>query len=1154
MHIVQVDIDNFKSFSRKTSISFFDGYTVISGPNGSGKSNIIDAILFVLSLSSSRNLRADNMSDFFNTTSGKNTAEVTLEFSDGTRIRRKIKKTPSSVYSYYYLNDKTSSQVEILDFLAKNGIRPHGYNVVMQNELTHIMSMSDRERRGIVDTIAGVAEFDQKKEQALEELEQVRAQIEREELLLEEYNEQLTELSVARGDAVKWVKLNKEHDYYTVVKKSADIRKLESELAVIATSRQDHEAQRATHEESKRMEENKRDARKEEVRDLDQKIAEKQGPEYLKIIAGMEEQKGNIRSAEDSITNRKKDKELVLAFMNQLYMDIQKYQSSYNDKNKEMQKLKIDRANLVMELENQNKVLAKAKELVSKHNKDSHGARQELVDLMDRISKKKEERSAVVVQRDGIIEQSRIRASELDRYNRHAADLAEERIQLVTEEKELNGRIVDLQDERRVIVKQIAEAERKMMNVKKNLGATQAEITRLNVRQAKLEGEQRAAGGSDRSIEAISSMEGVYGTIAKLGKVLKAQHTVALNIAAAGRLKNLIVENDQVGADCIRYLKEEGLGRLTFLPLNKLKESQWLPPLAGNGVIDYAINLIDFKPEYRNAFNLVFGQTVVIENLDVGRRLMGRYRMVTLDGELLEKAGSMTGGSVNKDVHGFGVFTGNEAAEIAAKIGELKGEEEDLIVADKRNEAVVSGLRDEKNTKDAALTEAKLRLNSCKRAQEKLMMEEAEAARLKEDTEKDTKERAAEIVNLEQAIEGFTDEIAKIQNHIDELKTILNEEEFKLLTDDLQKAQNSVTDSQRRLENKTNELNSVGLERKFFKERLDEKMASRKEAEDKLASYDGDIAGYEAKIAAAHEVIRSLEAEMKTFSSEIEELQVERNRVQNEADKAQLWITTLMGEIEKCKVQLDALDQRSSTISVQVAEMRGMLGEVVECEMSTEEIQDKLFSIERSIKRLGNVNQQAIEQYDELEKRTKEKTERKETLAHEREAILEKIESFKQMKHDAFMTAYRAINKNFQQIYRQLNDGAGQLVLDDIEDPFNGGMSFEVSPKGKEVRRLNMMSGGEKSLTTLSFIFAIQQYMPAPFYALDEVDSALDGLNVKRLSQLVRHICETSQFVIVSHREPMISGADRMMGVTVRPGDKSTLVTGVKRMDEGAAE
>ncbi|HJJ36009.1 MAG TPA: AAA family ATPase, partial [Methanocorpusculum sp.] len=831
MHIVQVDIDNFKSFSRKTSIPFFEGYTVVSGPNGSGKSNIIDAILFVLSLSSSRNLRADNMSDFINTMSGKNTAEVTLEFSDGTHIRRKIKQTPSSVYSYYYMNDKTSSQAEILDFLAKNGIRPHGYNVVMQGDLNRIMSMSDRERRGIVDSIAGVAEFDVKKDQALEELDQVRAKIEREELLLEEYTKQLTELSAAREDAVKWVKLNKDLDFFNAAKKSADIRKLETELVTIATSRQDQEGLREKHEDRMHVLEKERDERKAEVADLDKRIAEKQGPEYMEIVAGQEEQKGIIRSSEDSIALRKKDKELVLETMGQLYNDIQKLQNSYNDKNSAVQKLQIDRANLAMELESQKKVLEKAKVLVAKCDKDSEGANQELVELMNKITVKKEERDVLYVQRDGIVEKSRIRQSEMDKYDREAEALKNERSELLKEQDDLGKSLSSVQEEQKVIVKQIAEAERKMMNVKKNLDATRQEINRLKLRQAKLEGEQRASGASDRAIDAVSNFEGVYGTVAKLGKVLKAEHTVALNIAAGGRLKNVIVDTDQTGADCIRYLKEEGLGRLTFLPLNKMKEAQPLPPLAGNGVIDYAINLIDFKPEYRQAFNLVFGQTVVVANMDAGRRLMGRYRMVTLDGDLLEKAGSMTGGSINKDMRGFGVSTGNESAELSAKIADLMAEESELSAADKRHETVVSGLREEKNLKDSAITDINLRLANCAKTLEKLSQDEEESAKLKMETENDSRERAAEIAQLEGKIAILAQDIDILTKRMEELKSILNKEEYQLLTEELQKAQTTVADAQRRLDTKTSDLNAISLERKYFKEHIDEKTAERANAE-----------------------------------------------------------------------------------------------------------------------------------------------------------------------------------------------------------------------------------------------------------------------------------------------------------------------------------
>ena len=574
-----------------------------------------------------------------------------------------------------------------------------------------------------------------------------------------------------------------------------------------------------------------------------------------------------------------------------------------------------------------------------------------------------------------------------------------------------------------------------------------------------------------------------------------------------------------------------------------------LPPLAGNGIIDYAINLIDFEPEFRDAFNLVFGQTVVVENLDAGRRLMGRYRMVTLDGELLDKGGAMTGGSINKNIRGFGVAVGHEAAELSAKIAELREEEEDLAAAERRHRAVSEGLREDRTAADSKITTLELKLADCGRKLDKIASDEIEAARLLEETERDAKENAAKVAALEAEIDDVSTEIEGLNARIAEIRAVLDEEEFNLLTDQLQRAQKDLANAERRLETKTNALNDVLLERRHFKQNVEERTAERTTIEERNAELDAEIAACNADIEKAKAALAAYEDQLKAFSGELEALSCERARVQEAADEAQFRITSLQGDVERCVVQISAFDEKSAALTAEISEMKGSVEEEIECELSLSEIQDGIITTERAIRKLGNVNMLAIEQFDELERKTLEKTEKKNTLSREREAILEKIESFRQMKHDAFMDSFTAINENFQRIYHRLNEGDGRLVLDNYEDPFLGGMTFEVSPRGKEVHRLNMMSGGEKSLTTLSFIFAIQQYMPAPFYALDEIDSNLDGLNVERLSQLVREICANTQFVIVSHRKPMIEAADRMMGVTVRPGDKSTLVTGVKMVE-----
>ena len=1004
----------------------------------------------------------------------------------------------------------------------------------------------DLERRRIIDEIAGVAEFDDKKEQALVELEQVRASIDREEILLASYAKQLEELADAREDAVKYQKLQAELEYLKAAKQIVRLQDLERELGLIAHSRLEQEEKRAGIRNDISLQENEKNARLEYVREIDKEISHRQGPAYMRIIGGIEAEKGNIRVAEETIIRRKKDKESNLAEMNRLYLELQKNQNTLNDKIRESQTLQIDKANLAMELEAQKKTLEKAHELVSKCSRDSKGAQAELVDLMRQVEAKKEERGSIVIQRDGIIERSRVRAQELEKLQREQGSLADERSEKQVEIDSLERDLQDARKNKGILDKQIGETERAMLCARKALEPLREEIARLTKKQMQIEAQQQASGASDRTISAILGMDGVFGTVSSLGKVIDSAYTVALNIAAGGRLNNVVVDSDQTAADVIRYLKDERLGRLTLLPLNKMKPQPPLPPLAGNGVVDYAINLIDFDPEYRDAFNLVFGQTVVVETLDAGRRLMGRYRMVTLDGELMERGGAMTGGSIRKDLRGFGVAVGRESADISAKLADLRNDESDLVAAEARHRSVAECLRAERNEYDSAIVKFELKISDCNRILDKIADDEVRASRLLEETDWDKKETANQVAELETRVDALSDELEVLNQRVSELRSVLNEDEFNLLTDKLQKAQSIYNDTSRRYENKVNDLSGLNLERQHFKQNVEQITRERTALEGKNVSIDQEIAGCYAAVDAAKSVITAFEGEMKAFTGEIEQLTEERKKAQHAADEAQLRIVTLQGSEERCNVQISAFDEKSASLALEMSEIKGSITEDIICDLCMDEILDHVATTERAVRRLGNVNMRAIEQYDEVQKRSVERTEKKETLSRERQALLDKIDSFKQMKFDAFMEAYSAINLHFQDIYSRLNEGAGHLVLDDIEDPFQGGMTFEVSPRGKEVTRLNMMSGGEKSLTTLSFIFAIQQYIPAPFYALDEVDSNLDGVNVERLSQMVRDICTKSQFVIVSHRKPMIEAADRMVGVTLRMSDKSTLVTGVK--------
>ncbi|MDD4484665.1 MAG: chromosome segregation protein SMC, partial [Methanoregula sp.] len=227
-----------------------------------------------------------------------------------------------------------------------------------------------------------------------------------------------------------------------------------------------------------------------------------------------------------------------------------------------------------------------------------------------------------------------------------------------------------------------------------------------------------------------------------------------------------------------------------------------------------------------------------------------------------------------------------------------------------------------------------------------------------------------------------------------------------------------------------------------------------------------------------------------------------------------------------------------------IAALVAIVGEI-KTDLSLTEIEGKIADAELAIHKIGAVNMLAIEEYETIEHQVQERTERKDTLSKERENLIERIQKYEQMKFEAFMTAFKAIDTNFRQIFARLTSGSGNLVLENEEDPFTGGLTFAVKPRDKKVHLLSSLSGGEKSLTTLAFIFSIQHFIPAPFYAFDEVDMSLDGANVERIAAMIKELAPSSQFVIVSLRKPMIEAAERIMGVTIRP-DKSTFVTGVK--------
>ncbi len=1143
MYISELEIDNFKSFSKKTKIPFFEGFTVISGPNGSGKSNIIDSILFVLALSSSRSLRAEKLTDLINLNSGKNTAEVSLTFSEGTKIRRRIKRTVNGYYSYNYLNDRLCKQTDIIETLAKFGIKPHGYNVVMQGDITRIIEMSDYERRKIIDEIAGVAEFDTKRDQALGELEVVRERIEREEMLLIELNKRLVELKQEREHALKYQEWQNKLRFFENARLAATIREREKEIIALLglIEGQNIEIQQILSDRS--IEENELAYLRADLKEIDEQINQKSGADYLKLLSSLEELKGSIKVAELTIIRLQRDKEVNLEAITRNYLDTKRADTRITECNDGIRNQNIDRTNLAMEVATARANLEKTEIAIKNESKEAEGSRDQLFSLMKTIEEKRGARSGIIHQQDMHIEKSRMRTTEKERHMERIKAIETNIADKVSLKESLVVESERGKEGQEKLTRELSAIESGSFSKRKMLEDTREELQVLEKEVVRLEAQAQARGEAGGSVlKTVLAMGGVIGTVMQLGQT-PSEYATALNVAAGGKLHYVVVENDSVAAQAIRYLKEEKLGRVTFLPLTRLKKPEY-PAIRDEGIINYAVNLLTFDPRYRDAFGVVFGGTVVVNSLDRARKMIGLHRMVTLDGELLERSGAMTGGFFKKSLKGFGAAVGDEIDRLRIRINELREEAGEFESAIKSSSSVIDEKRHARGEFSQMIERNRMALDEYSRQIEDLILERDALISTLNTFEAEMHTGSQELAALERTLDAITDEIGRLNLDMDVIKKRLEGTRIPALTEERDRWKKELEGLERRLREKESDITDLLRERLHFTKRMSDLKEELDKVQDRNKEIDWETGSLKKSIDSAKGEIGALEEKQKMFSGELDGLRVKREEAMEHFLASEKKILGFDSLLERARIQLSALLDRENTLKLEIAAMTPEAGAVT-TDLTLQEIDDGIAEAGHAMRKIGAVNMLAIEEYEKVEKRAQDRTARKDVLSRERTSLLDRIETFGKMKFEAFTSAYLAIDGNFREIFATLTSGNGHLVLENEEDPFAGGLSFAVQPRDKKVHLLNSLSGGEKSLTTLAFIFSIQKYIPASFYAFDEVDMSLDGSNAERIAKMIRTSAGTSQFIIVSLRKPMIEGADRIMGVTVR-SDKSTLVTGVK--------
>ncbi|WP_276251536.1 chromosome segregation protein SMC [Haloarcula rara] len=1188
MHIKELVLDNFKSFGRKTRIPFYEDFTTISGPNGSGKSNIIDAVLFALGLARTSGIRAEKLTDLIYNPghadedveySGEREASVEVILANEGRtveraqvvnaagtedvgdvdeisIKRRVKETEDNYYSYYYINGRSVNLSDIQDLLAQAGVTPEGYNVVMQGDVTEIINMTAGSRREIIDEIAGVAQFDQKKEDAFEELEVVQERIDEAELRIEEKQERLDQLEDERETALQYQELRDEKEEYEGYRKAAELEDKREELADTEAAIDELESELAELQAELDSRQGKVVRLEDELHELNNEIERKGEDEQLAIKRDIEEIKGDISRLEDKIANAEEAVEAAENERRQAFVQIDRKQETIDELESDIRETKVEKSNVKADIASTESELADVQTRIDDIGEEFEEIKDELEAKRETLEQKKTERNDLQREQDRLLDEARRRSNEEDEKREAIEDAEAEIPDLEAAIEDLEAELEKARKNKETIGEVVDDLREEKRERQSDLDSLEDKISAKQQEYAELEAKAGQDGDSSygRAVTAIlnAGREGVHGTVGQLGGV-DPEYATACETAAGGRLAHVVVDDDGVGQSCIEYLKSRNAGRATFLPITQM-QNRSLPSLPNQeGVIDFAYNLVDFDPEYAGVFSYVLGDTVIVDTMETARDLMGEYRMVTLEGDLVEKSGAMTGGSSSGTRYSFSGGAG-QLERVATRIQELEDEradvredlrdvEERLDDARDRESDATEQLRDIETSierKQAELEQARERIDDLEAAIEEIAAEREDVA--------------DEMDELEADIEAANETIATIEADIEELESEVADSELPDLTDEREAIRDEIDALEDREDDLDAKLNELQLEKQYAEDAIEELHDDIETAQNRKAEKEETIADLEAQVAEKRELKAEKEQEVEELESELAELKGEREALREglqDAKESRDEQRSLVTDVER-----DLEDEREDRerLAWEIDELEAQVGDYdPENVPDHETVESEIERLTAEMEALEPVNMRAIEEYDRVADDLEELEEKMATLVEEADGIRERIDTYEQKKKATFMESFDEINEQFQDIFERLSNGTGHLHLEDEADPFEGGLTMKAQPGDKPIQRLAAMSGGEKSLTALAFIFAIQRHNPAPFYALDEVDAFLDAKNADLVGELVDELAGDAQFVVVSHRSALLERSERAIGVMMQ-GDNVSAVTGIDLSEEGPDE
>ena len=1172
MYLKSLEVENFKSFKGEAVIPFDRGFTAITGPNGSGKSNCGDAVQFVLGARSAKVLRAQNSKDLiFN--GGKSNrparnAKVTLVFanptltsgrrrlqidSDEVRMTREVRLTKSNnTVSTYLLNGEESNQKSFHRLLGQANARPDGYNIVLQGDVTRLSSMTAVERRKVLDSVAGVTSYDDEIRKADRQKGQVEDYIERISLVEDEQKARLKTLEKEKAVAEKAKDTRDEFDNANVILQQSRHMTAKEEIRHHSDERTRYLADADKLQLEVKAAESILLGLDDRIGDLEKQISEAMGGDK----GGLNDQIGKLQVSLALKNDHLDEAEIADIDDSESLIDLEEQISEAKTNldthvenlsaanealaasKKAFEETEAIEAEIRVTLESSGEATASLSRALSKANEYLESCR-------NAVQTARLEADKVSNQAEMVAEQLCTAEEEVD-----DAKLAFDEVQLQFEElgtadpendrTALGNELRSAQSAEKRLIDESGAVDKRLQDAERRLSSARTELDRRSGSNGMAPGAAAVMAARDRG-----ELKGIIGTISELCAPKDSAHSDALATAVGGGMNSVVVESDQVAAEAMALLKSRKLGRATFLPLNKMhtnRSSGKAAMLANKeGVIGFAHELLDYDPRISTAVAYSLRNTLIVNNIGTARRLMGGVRLVTLGGEITEPGGAMVGGSKQKMKAGFG-----GKIHGASEVEKLGGEVDRLSIM---AQTVAAALREartrqhEIRTKINSLTEDD---HSVKAGTIKAEMELAEKVLVK--ARGVASQLETRLANLESDHVG---KLAMVESA--SMKLLEAEAARDLASEDLS---NSSPDGirNRLLEAQSLRIEAEGAANKaqltidsgkemseLLTQTLDNLTSRADEIQAGMAGREKSVKEWKSSVKEETILLNQKEEERASLLDEHQELENERKGLVEERAEVKANANQKANSAINSRSMAEDISRslaiREQNLADLLVEMAAESVPVAEDDVELPNVGDaqkRVNDLRRKLDRYGDFNMLAIEQYDSCKKRLDEMKDDFKVLQERRKRLIDITDKLENQRKTRLLATLKEVNENFKVVYNRLsNGGRGELFLENPDEPFKGGLDMWAQPRGKSNKsRLQGLSGGEKSMASLSLIFAIQDHDPSPFYYFDEVDQNLDVPNSKLIATECRNRSEAAQFIMVTLRKVSLELADHHIGIT----------------------